>query len=152
MLNYIIDKTDVFISSKTKVKRKSFGQFFTSKETARFMAELFSAPAKDTVKILDPGAGSGILSAAAVEIIEKQHGQVKNIELTCYENNADVWPLLEANLEYMKRSSKLKLTATIIKDDYLLSQADDFSMSLFASACPQKYDWVIGNPPYLMAM
>ena len=69
MLDSIVEQTDSYILSMPKDKRKSLGQFFTSKTTARFMAELFSIPTKGTVKILDPGAGSGILSAAIIEMI-----------------------------------------------------------------------------------
>ena len=54
-----------------KKQRKAYGQFFTSKETARFMAGLFSMPANKTeISILDPGAGSGILSASLIERLQ----------------------------------------------------------------------------------
>ena len=148
MLDYIIDQTDRFISSKSKVERKAFGQFFTSKATARYMAGMFGPPHKDILKLLDPGAGSGILSAALIETIEQRFSYVKAIELICYENNPDILPLLEINADYMMQVSKTKLTVTIVKDNYLLSQTDDFSGTLMASVNPQKYDWVIGNPPY----
>jgi adenine-specific DNA-methyltransferase len=148
MLDYIIEQTDRFISSKPKAERKAFGQFFTSKATARFMAAMFGIPDKDTLKVLDPGAGTGILSAAIAEAVGQQFAHVKELELTCYETNPDVLPLLEANLEYLKKASSMKLTATIVKEHYLLSQYDDFSGTLMASVNPAKYDWVIGNPPY----
>lgn len=148
MLDYIVAQTDKYILSKPKDERKSLGQFFTSKDTARFMASLFNVPQKDIIKILDPGAGSGILSAAVVEAIDRHYHAVKKIELTCYEINSDVIPLLEANIAYVQRSSRIKLTAKIIKENYLLSQADDFAETLQASAVQQKYDMVIGNPPY----
>ena len=148
MLDYIINQTDRFISSKSKTERKTFGQFFTSKATARYMASLFSPPDKDTLRLLDPGAGSGILSAALIETIEKQFSYIKAIELTCFEYNPDILPLLEANSDYMMQASEIKLTINIIKANYLLYQSDDFSGTLMASVSPQKYDWVIGNPPY----
>ncbi|MDR1486412.1 MAG: N-6 DNA methylase [Deltaproteobacteria bacterium] len=72
MLNTIIEYTDKYISSKPKAERKSLGQFFTSKETARFMASLFNIPSQSIIRILDPGAGSGILSAALIERMEQQ--------------------------------------------------------------------------------
>jgi len=148
MLDYIIDQTDKFISSKPKSVRKSFGQFFTSKATARFMAGQFTLPQKEVIKVLDPGAGSGILSTALIEVIEQSSSHIKEIELTCYETNPAVLPLLEANIEYVKGSTKLKLTAAIVKNDYLLSQSDDFSGTFMAQVYPQKYDLIIGNPPY----
>ncbi|MDR0330955.1 MAG: Eco57I restriction-modification methylase domain-containing protein [Chitinispirillales bacterium] len=149
MLDYIVEQTEKFITSRPKEVRKTFGQFFTSKLTARFMAGLFEFPYKNVVKILDPGAGSGILSAAVIEAIETHCSTViKKIELTCYETNRDIIPLLEANIEFMKYSSKLNIKATIIKDNYLLSQSDDIFRISTASATQQTYDMVIGNPPY----
>ncbi|MCL2182123.1 MAG: Eco57I restriction-modification methylase domain-containing protein [Chitinispirillia bacterium] len=148
MLEYVVSRTDAFISSKPKAHRKSFGQFFTSAATARFMAGLFTIPAKNTLKLLDPGAGSGILSAAVIEMVGQQYPHVEKIELTCYETNPDVLPLLEANIEYINDRSKIKIAATIVKDDYLLSQSNDFSGTLMASPISAKYDLIIGNPPY----
>jgi len=148
MLDYIIDKTAKFGESKSKEERKSLGQFFTPKDTARFMAELFNVPRNSFIRVLDPGAGSGILSAAVLEVIDRQYPAVKEIELTCYETNADVIPLLEANIAYMQQLTRIKLTVKIEKENYLLSQSDDFTGTLMASPVQQKYDMVIGNPPY----
>jgi len=149
-IDYIVDQTDKYVSLKSKELRKSIGQFFTSKATARYMAGLLSIPQKDSLSVLDPGAGSGILSAAMVESIERSvfNASSMSIELTCYETNPDVLPLLEANIEYLRSSTKTKLTAAIIKKDYLLSQSDDFRGTFMANSYPKKYDIVICNPPY----
>jgi adenine-specific DNA-methyltransferase len=148
MLEYTVGRTNEFISSKLKATRKSSGQFFTSAATARFMAGLFTIPPQSVIKVLDPGAGSGILSTAVVEAINRHYPHIKEIELTCYETDFNVIPLLEANIEYIKNSSKIKITTMIIKKDYLLSQSDDFSGNFMVEAVPQKYDLIIGNPPY----
>jgi len=148
MLDYIIEQTDKYIRSKPKEERKSFGQFFTSKTTARFMASLFNIPQKDVISILDPGAGSGILSGALVEAINRRFIAVKEIVLTCYEINPDIIPILKANMDFLIRSSPVKLTVRLKRENYLLSQSDDFTGTFFSSADPQKYDMVISNPPY----
>ena len=148
MINYVANQTDKYIESKPKSERKSLGQFFTSKETARFMAGLFIIPQKNHISVLDPGAGTGVLSAAVIEMIDKQHPSVSEVELTCYEINNDVLPILEANLAHLQNLSRIKLTLRIIKESYLLSQSDDFAGTLLSSNTPQKYDIVIGNPPY----
>lgn len=50
---------------------KKYGQLFTSKETDVFMANLFAISEDNTtISILDPGAGSGILSVALLERID----------------------------------------------------------------------------------
>jgi adenine-specific DNA-methyltransferase len=147
MLEYIIEKTDQYILSKSKTERKAMGQFFTSQATARFMASMFTIPCHTTISILDPGAGTGILSAALVERLQSVECCSK-INLTCYETNTDVLPLLKANLEYLRNTSKIELTFKVVEENYITSQADDFSGSFMASLSPVKYDLVIGNPPY----
>ena len=55
-----------------KKERKKYGHFFTSMETARFMAGLYHIDEKKSkVSVLDAGAGSGILSCAFIERLEK---------------------------------------------------------------------------------
>ena len=72
MLDYIIERTNRYIDSMPKKERKQYGQFFTSKETARFMAGLYTIPENlSKVRILDAGAGSGILSCALLERLEQ---------------------------------------------------------------------------------
>ena len=73
MLNIICQKTNDFISQMPKTLRKEYGQFFTSVETARFMASLFDlAGLKKCISILDAGAGSGILAISIAERILQQ--------------------------------------------------------------------------------
>ena len=40
-IDYVVTSTTKYIEQMTKAQRKKYGQFFTSKETAVFMAELF---------------------------------------------------------------------------------------------------------------
>ena len=90
MLDYVIKLTDKFIASKPKDARKIYGQFFTSKTTAQFMVSMFNIPQKNIVRILDPGAGTGILSIALIESIDQLHKTIDEVELTCYETNDDI--------------------------------------------------------------
>ena len=72
MLEKIIELTNEYIESMPKKERKKYGQFFTSMETARFMANLYEYPVgRSIVKVLDAGAGSGILACAFIEWIEQ---------------------------------------------------------------------------------
>ena len=149
MLETIIELTNTYIESMPKKERKKYGQFFTSMETARFMAGLYNIEeTKDKVSVLDAGAGSGILSCAFIERLDTIDS-IKKIELTCYENDMNVLPLLKRNLEYLREKTKKKLTVNIIEDNYILSQYLDFNHMIGQSAEPKKYDFVIGNPPYM---
>ena len=73
LLSHIIETTNDYIDKMPKSQRKKYGQFFTSKETAVFMARLFRFPEeKDVWHILDPGAGTGVLTAALIDRIQNE--------------------------------------------------------------------------------
>lgn len=149
MLEKIVELTKQYIDSMPKKERKKYGQFFTSMETARFMAGLYNISENmDTVKVLDAGAGSGILVCAFVERLETLDF-VKDVKLTCYENDSNVLPLLQNNLAFCKEHSSKNITITILTDNYILSQYLDFNYMIGGNMNPVKYDFVIGNPPYM---
>lgn len=152
MLKQIFENTLQFLQAMPKSVRKKKGQFFTSLETAEFMANMFELDnLGPDVSILDPGSGTGILSAALVSRLEKA-GHVKSIHLVCYEMDPDVLPLLKSNMDYIVNSAKITVKVDIHEEDYLLSQEHDFNSDLLANPNPTKYDLVIGNPPYLRVM
>ena len=143
MLEKIIELTNEYIESMPKKERKKYGQFFTSMETARFMSGLYNIDEqKSKVSVLDAGAGSGILSCAFIERLE-MIDSIQKIELTCYENDNNVLPLLKQNLDYCKEKSGKKIDINIIEDNYILSHM------IGGNDNPRKYDFVIGNPPYM---
>lgn len=152
MLEYIVETTNAFLDQMPKSQRKKKGQFFTSSETAVFMANMFDLSSiHSVIKVLDPGTGTGILAAALIERLN-QENKVKRIELTCYETDIDVLPILKENLKYIAEKVQKEFSYTIIEEDYILSQQDAFNETFFAEKNPAKYDLVIGNPPYLRVM
>ena len=123
-----------------KSKRKKKGQFFTSVETARFMADMFDLDnCKGRISVLDPGAGTGILSVAFLERLMSLSSDI-NVSLTCYETDPEVLPVLKSNLEYAKSEYPDQI------------EYHDFDENLLANEDPLKYDYVIANPPYLRVM
>ena len=148
LLDRILETTYAYIDEMPKTQRKQYGQFFTSRETARFMASLFTIPDnKPELTILDAGAGSGVLSAALLERIES-FPSVKEVHLVCYENDPNVIELLKKNLEYMKDNLSVSLSFCISQENYIVSQESDYNNMIDASSAPVKYDLIIGNPPY----
>lgn len=149
MIEYIIEQTNLYIQEMPKQERKKYGQFFTSRETACFMADLFTIPDDiEQVSILDAGAGTGILSCALVECLQRRTN-LKSIKLTCYENDVRILELLKTNLDYIKCQSKIEFSYQIITDNYITSQYMDFNELIGANPNSVKYDIVIGNPPYM---
>ena len=76
ILEAVVLNTRTYLEAMPKAVRKKKGQFFTSQETARYMASLFDlSNLRGSVQILDPGAGSGILSAALIERLNNESNQ-----------------------------------------------------------------------------
>ena len=149
MLDTIIELTNSYIDKMSKKERKKYGQFFTSKETAIFMSELYEiSDNMSEISILDAGAGSGILACAFLERIER-NTHIKKVELTCYENDENILPLLYNNMEYIQQNLHLQFSYKILKENYITSQYLDFNNMLGGNENPIKYDFVIGNPPYM---
>lgn len=111
------------------------------------MSQMFSIPESSIVSVLDPGAGTGILSIALIERLQC-YDHIIEINLTCYENDLDVIEVLRENLYYASCNSSIKINCNIIVENYITSQWDDFNNSIFSCGAARKYDFVIGNPPY----
>ena len=149
MIDYVFQATTEYIEHMPKSMRKKYGQFFTSKETAIFMAELLNVPTdKEVISVLDPGAGSGILSVALIERL-KAVPSIKRVELVCYENDPNVLDLLRSNLEWACSQISKEIVYHIVSENYILSQMVDYNFMLGANPNPLKYDLIIGNPPYM---
>ncbi len=152
MLDYVIKQTMSFLEDMPKSKRKKKGQFFTSAETAMFMADMFDlSDCEGSVSVLDPGAGTGILSIAFLERLMSLSSDI-NAFLTCYETDPEVLPVLKSNLEYAKSEYPGRIEYRVLEEDYILSQSNDFEENLLANEDPLKYDYIIANPPYLRVM
>lgn len=144
MLETVIENTEKFIASVPKTKRKKYGQFFTNGTTASYMASLFCFDlSKPEIRLLDAGAGTGILSAAVVDKLVESDYEGR-IHLTCYETDENVLPLLEANLEFLH--SEYGVEYSIVRDNYITSQ--NFEGDTLFSVQDNVYDYIIGNPPY----
>ncbi|MDD7678281.1 MAG: N-6 DNA methylase, partial [Anaerovibrio sp.] len=126
ILSEVVDKTKAYLESMPKKERKKRGQFFTSRSTAEYMASLFCVSDKERITVLDPGAGTGILSAALVERLLAANEDI-SIELTCYETDEHVLPVLQENLRHMQTVCGNRLNVILLEKDYLLSQADTFN-------------------------
>lgn len=148
MLDYVLRETEKYVENMPKSERKKKGQFFTSRECALFMAGMFDLnSAQNEVSILDPGAGSGILSAA---LIERMHyvKSISKINIVLYENDDHILNLLKANTDFVCKNSDIEICYEIIEDNYILSQSDKYNCTLHAPTNVLKFDYIIGNPPY----
>ena len=151
MLNLAVRNTGKLIREKSKSQNVRLGRLFTKKDTARLMANMIITDKNKTAyTILDPGAGTGILSAAAVEKICMDAPKCEQIFLTCYENNPAFLPMLEDNLERIRKKCRhdydVKLFVTIYPENYLIDAKTHYTVTFF-DVVEDKYDVVICNPP-----
>jgi len=152
MLNLAVRNTGKLIREKSKSENVRLGRLFTKRDTARLMASMLKLdPAKTVYTVLDPGAGTGILAAAAIEEICKKYSACKQIFITCYENDPDFLPQLHDNLERIRKKCRhdydVKLYVTVYEENYLTDSRNHYTVTFFGEAIEDKYDIIICNPP-----
>lgn len=144
LLQEVWNNTEEYMNTVAKERRKSIGQFFTSQETAIYMASFIQCTTEN-VRVLDPGAGSGILSAAAVQKL-CENKITKSIQLTVYETDPNIIALLRKNINTMCKycnDREVSLTATIQQENFITGND-----KLWGRLSAELYDVVICNPPY----
>ena len=151
MLNLACRNTAKLIREQSKTENVRLGRLFTKKDTARRMAEMFDLdPDRRSYTVLDPGAGTGILSAALVEEICKKVPACRQIFLTCFETDPLFLPMLRDNLERIRKKCRhdydVKLFSTVYAENYIVDSKHHYTVTFF-DAEPDTYDLIICNPP-----
>src|SRR4030042_2168301 len=135
--------------------KRRFGQYLTPVGVAMFMAMLYQSGVRQQFRMLDPGAGSGVLACALLEVLAFRKDRPSSIELIAYEIDPELTFCLEACLSYANQwlaPSNIRLQFTIIKSDFVLDHADvlEGTQRLFTEQTTggNAFDVVIANPPY----
>ena len=138
-----------FNSATNRSDRSQIGQFLTPAAIARFMSSMFETGPKE-VRLLDPGAGAGVLFAACVETMVSQKNRPLSIDVVAYETDSTILPYLD---ETMKRSQSLCVSngiafqGIIRPEDFVSAAITETKESLFAVP-GTRFTHVILNPPY----
>ncbi len=130
---------------RTADHRKSHGLYLTPPSVAAFMAALI--PSRDTLRLLDPAAGAGVLICAAVEELARKPNPPHHIEITAYEIDSELVEYLRMVLDHLTtwaKRRKIQVQATIHCEDFILAQAAALTVP-----ATKRFDAVIANPPYL---
>ena len=140
-------------SSKLDSKRQSrLGQYMTPVPIGRFMASLFSDVSGD-LRVLDPGAGVGSLTAAFVERLYGSTIKPRSVSLVCYE----IDPLLIGYLSTILKKSELRLESAHVQassqinaQDFIMNHPAGQQTNLFqrTQSANEEFTHVIMNPPY----
>jgi adenine-specific DNA-methyltransferase len=130
--------------------RKKKGQFFTPKKIANFMANCIDFDNKQ-MRILDPGAGTGILIAAICDGIADQNNMSLDISIDAYENDECLIPLLKKTLELCHKNLEEKghrVSYEFFNSNFILAKNHEINSDASKFIKNQMYDLVISNPPY----
>ncbi len=129
-------------------RQSRLGQFFTPPPVARLMASMFSEPAR-IVRVLDPGAGTGSLTAALVEKLTSAGSPPDRIEATAFELDTELLSYLRRTYELCRdycAERDIDFRGTIRNEDFISGVWLAASGSFLAEM--EQYDAVIMNPPY----
>jgi adenine-specific DNA-methyltransferase len=138
-------------TSLDKADQVEFGQYFTSAPIAKMMAGMFQTMPVN-IKILDPGAGFGTLTAAFISHCLSQKIKPKSIQATLFEVDHKLISKLSETLRTCNElcnQEKIDFSYTILNKDFIedsvkIIQSKD---SLFKIEQPE-YNISILNPPY----
>jgi adenine-specific DNA-methyltransferase len=136
-------------SSSSRSDRLKIGQFLTPSKTAIFMASLFSW-GNGEVRILDPGAGAGVLFGKCVEALTSLGRRSSPIKVVAYENDERILPHLTETMkkcESMCERSRIPFCGEIREEDFVAAAAQQTKGGLFSSQ-GDRFTHVILNPPY----
>ena len=146
---------EAYLSFARQKYRKSVGHYLTPAAVARFMAEC-SAYSAQHMRVLDPGSGSGILSAAVCEEVAARRN-VESLHVVAYETEpllADLTRrVLTLSRDWLSQRG-ISLTFDVRNEDFVMKSAASIKTMTEANwfggdAGPStEYDLVISNPPY----
>jgi len=136
-------------NNTSRDERLGIGQFLTPARIARFMASLFDWE-KEDVRLLDPGAGAGVLFAACVEAVISRKQRPRSIKVVAYENDKKILPYLKETMERCRVTTKesgIPFQGEIRAEDFVAAAIEQTESGLFTSP-GERFTHTILNPPY----
>jgi adenine-specific DNA-methyltransferase len=122
--------------------RDLLGQFFTPDRAAALMASMPYLPEEGRLRVLDPGAGSGMLSAALVARVLEERPNLL-VHVVAVECDEYVLPYLTDTLQACEVAGRGRVTFEVVSDDYIVA-----STGLHPDERLTGFHLVIQNPPY----
>lgn len=129
--------------------RTELGQFMTPATVADFMASMFSPVSADAVRLLDPGAGIGSLTAAFIQRICQQAARPRYVDITACEVDSCLHTALETTLrecQVIGADHAIEVTYRLKAVDFIDEFTDPVAGGLFSN--DDCFTHVITNPPY----
>ena len=138
-----------FNDSTNRTGRAQIGQFLTPSAIARFMSSMCETFPQE-VRILDPGAGAGVLFAELVDTLISRENRPLSIEVVAYETDSAILPFLKETVdrcETLCTSKGIRFRGIIRHEDFVSDAIAETSDSLFAVP-GTRFTHIILNPPY----
>ncbi len=129
--------------------KSALGQFMTSTPIAEFMAAMFSDTSQQEIRLLDPGAGVGSLTAAFIQRACSEPRRPRQISVTAFEVDSELAAPLRHTLEDCAQVAKLvgiEVNYHVIQQDFIHYASEALEGGLFLER--PSYTHVITNPPY----
>ena len=155
-VEYAVALGECYLDFAKQDGRKSDGHYLTPAPIANFMAECVSYLKKD-LRVLDPGSGTGILSAAVCEAAYRK-GTTKSLHVDAYETHPILARLTQLVLAFSRHwlgKRGVALTFDVKHDDFVMNCAAALGAPGKAKGQDKGtdrfhcgYDLVISNPPY----
>lgn len=143
MLAWMDERSRSQAAGSSTAHKADWGQYFTPSEVAWFMAGLLPQPPIGAhLRILDPGAGAGVLGAAAA--LRALAAGARSVEVTAVEAEPGAVAALHSAGHRLTQATGGRARIEIIADDFLLAS----SPRLGSTPLPNRFDYVIANPPY----
>jgi adenine-specific DNA-methyltransferase len=133
-----------------RAHRAAMGQFFTPASIARFMAELGETRTGD-VRVLDPGAGIGSLSAAWIARACRAEQKPSSIHLAAYEADSRLVAHLRQTVEDWEEvceAAGIGFQAEVIEGDFIRAAVELLADRPLWGTTRRAFDCAILNPPY----
>jgi adenine-specific DNA-methyltransferase len=130
------------LDSLDAATQSALGQFFTPARAATLIASMPRLPETGQLRLLDPGAGSGMLSAAMVARVIAERPRV-SVHVVAVECDHMVVPYLRKTLEACSLAGNGRVTFDIVEGDFIMN-----ATGLGTDPRLSEHDLVIQNPPY----
>lgn len=130
-------------AATARTERSKLGQFFTPPAVAALMASSVTRwPTR--VRLMDPGAGSGVLFAAAIADALARSPRPKSISVTAFEIDAGLHRFLQRTGEVCASAC----AARGVEYHFELVGEDFLAAAVQRRHAPERFTTAILNPPY----